>query len=181
MTEIPAVSMSHMGLFVHDMDRMVDFYTRVLGFVETDRGQIRGHDIVFLTRDADEDHQLTLESGRPAELDHNNLQQISLKAESLDGLRRLYAALEKEPVSKLHSVTHGTAWSLYYWDLEGNRTEIFVETPWYVTQTPPVYDKIDLSRSDDDLLRETETRYDGRTTPWPEWRADIAKKLGTGL
>ena len=35
------LSMSHIGLYVHDLPTMEDFYTRVLGFTVTDRGKVR--------------------------------------------------------------------------------------------------------------------------------------------
>jgi catechol 2,3-dioxygenase-like lactoylglutathione lyase family enzyme len=34
----PNLMFSHMGISVIDLDRMTDFYTRVLGFTITDRG-----------------------------------------------------------------------------------------------------------------------------------------------
>ena len=37
----PEVAFSHIGLFVHDLDAMVDFYHRVLGFTITDRASSR--------------------------------------------------------------------------------------------------------------------------------------------
>ena len=42
---------SHMGLSVKDMVKMEDFYTRVLGFTVTDRGNAGGMKLVFLSRD----------------------------------------------------------------------------------------------------------------------------------
>ena len=43
------LSMSHIGLYVHDLPKMEDFYTRVLGFTVTDRGKVRGLDIANIT------------------------------------------------------------------------------------------------------------------------------------
>ncbi len=52
---VPRLSFSHMGIFVTDVARMQDFYTRVLGFTVTDRGELDTTDgpltIVFLSRD----------------------------------------------------------------------------------------------------------------------------------
>ena len=39
----PALSFSHVGLFVHDIERMADFYTRLLGFAVSDRGELENH------------------------------------------------------------------------------------------------------------------------------------------
>ena len=34
----PNAQLTHLGFQVRDMDRMIDFYTRVIGLVMTDRG-----------------------------------------------------------------------------------------------------------------------------------------------
>ena len=55
-------SFSHVGFYVRDIARMEDFYRRVMGFFVTDRGQLdtpRGRvDLVFLSRDPEEHHQI---------------------------------------------------------------------------------------------------------------------------
>lgn len=65
----PGIVFSHIGLFVHDLRVMEDFYTRVLEFSVTDRGQLPGEngkpmDLVFISRDPDEHHQIVLVAGR---------------------------------------------------------------------------------------------------------------------
>src|SRR5207249_954482 len=66
MTTLPTVSFSHFGLYVTDLPRMEDFYARVLGLLVSDRGKLPGgSDLVFLSRDPDEHHQLVLATGRP--------------------------------------------------------------------------------------------------------------------
>jgi len=40
---VPSLSFSHVGLFVSDVPRMEDFYTRVMGFTVTDRGVLNSH------------------------------------------------------------------------------------------------------------------------------------------
>src|SRR5688572_30948482 len=63
----PDLSFSHLGIFVHDLERMSDFYSRLLGFTISDRGELdtpRGKvSLVFLTRDPREHHQIVLASG----------------------------------------------------------------------------------------------------------------------
>lgn len=67
----PGLTFAHFGMFVTDIARMERFYTEVLEFTVTDRGQLTGpngpFDLVFLSRDPDEHHQLVLATGRPAE------------------------------------------------------------------------------------------------------------------
>ena len=38
----PPAQLTHVGLYVEDMDAMVAFYTDLLGMVVTDRGQFLG-------------------------------------------------------------------------------------------------------------------------------------------
>ena len=64
MNDAPRMAFAHMGIYVTDVPRMEDFYTRVLGLSVTDRATIRGADVVFLSRNPDEHHQIVLVSGR---------------------------------------------------------------------------------------------------------------------
>ena len=59
-----ALSFSHIGLFVSDMDKIVEFYVDVMGFFVTDRGQLNGMPITFLSRNPREHHQLVFVQGR---------------------------------------------------------------------------------------------------------------------
>ena len=59
----PQLVFSHVGLYVTDIDLMQSFYSSVLGMVVTDRGALRGRELVFMTRNINEHHQLVLASG----------------------------------------------------------------------------------------------------------------------
>ena len=93
----PNLKFSHMGFATTNLAEMEDFYTRVLGFTVTDRGEVMGGmKLVFLSRDPEEHHQLVLVSGRPENLPENPyhpqfgsvINQISFKVASLEeGLR----------------------------------------------------------------------------------------------
>lgn len=171
MPKPPALAFSHMGIFVTDLERMRDFYARVLGFVVTDEGDLGHVQLVFLSRDPREHHQLVLASGRPDRLPFNVVNQISFRAESLADLRRLKALLRAEAgAGEVTPISHGIAWSLYFRDPEGNRIEVFVDSPWYVSQ--PIREPIDLDRPDEEILRETEARVrdDPSFRPLAAWR-----------
>src|SRR5512145_1691498 len=92
------LNLSHVGLFVTDMARMVDFYTNFLGFAESDRGKLAdgSGEIVFMTRDPREHHQVVLATGRPAELQYNIVNQLSFRVATLDTLRQLQRGLKNE-------------------------------------------------------------------------------------
>src|SRR4051812_28373768 len=109
---------SHIGLFVADLAAMEDFYSRVLGFTVTDRGRLptpQGDvNLVFLSRDPGEHHQIVLASGRPDELPFNVVNQISFRVPDLATLRRFHEAIRPERVTEISPVTHGNAISVYF-------------------------------------------------------------------
>ncbi len=152
MSEAPRMAFAHMGVYVVDMAPMVEFYTGVLGFCITDRALIRGVNVVFLSRDPDEHHQIVLVPGRdPAHA--STINQISFRVVDFPELRRVHGRLLEHAVSALNPTNHGGSWSIYFADPEGNRIELFVQTPWYL---PPVSIPLDLSLSDDEIYRLTQ-------------------------
>jgi catechol 2,3-dioxygenase-like lactoylglutathione lyase family enzyme len=173
------LTLSHVGLYVTDMPTMVDFYSGFLGFAISDRGELAGGrgEIVFMTRDPREHHQLVLASGRPADLGYNIVNQLSFRVDSLDTLRELQRGIGNEHATELGPVLHGNALSVYLHDPERNRVELLIDTPWYVPQ--PCRVAADLSPPDDELWAGIEQTVRGmpgfRTRD--EWRADIEKRI----
>ena len=177
-TRPPPLSFSHFGFFVRDLERMVDFYTRVLGFAVSDRGELGAMSLAFLTRDPRDHHQIVLVSGRPNEPGFNPINQISFRMESFSGLREMHRLLQQEKgVSEISPVSHGNALSVYFRDPEANRIELFVDTPWYVVQ--PMRIPMDMSLSDEALWSwaEKSARELPGYKPVEDWRADIARRL----
>ncbi len=178
----PGFSFSHFGMYVTDIGRLEDFYTRILAFTVTDRGQLDGAngpmDLVFLSRDPAEHHQLVLASGRPPDLPFNPINQISLKADSLATLRQMHAQLLLEGLPGIRTVTHGNAVSIYLPDPEGNRLELYFDLPWYVTQ--PLAVPTDLSGDEVTLMQRLERH--ARSLPGfksrEQWQADMARQMG---
>src|SRR5678815_3981734 len=119
MDQTPRMAFSHVGLYVVDMGIMARFYSEVLGFCVTDRALIRGVEVVFLTRNPDEHHQIALVPGRAPE-SPSTVNQISFRVISLSELRRLHAQLVALRVSGLNPTNHGGSWSVYFLDPEGN-------------------------------------------------------------
>ncbi len=151
MSEQHKLSFSHVGVFVHDLPKMVDFYTRVLGLVVSDRAvRSDGSEICFMTLDPREHHQVVFATGRPADLPYNMIQQLSFRAENLAALREKYAALKREPIVELGPLSHGNAISAYFRDPEGNRLEVFVDTKWHVPQ--PCAAPLDLTKPEGEIV-----------------------------
>jgi catechol-2,3-dioxygenase len=166
-----------MGIHVSDLARMEDFYTRVLGFAVTDRGALGATAIVFLSRDPREHHQIILASGRPQAAAFNPINQISFRMAEFAGLREMHRRLQAEKVAELSPVSHGNALSVYFRDPEGNRVELFVDTPWYVRQ--PLRVPMDMNLSDGELWQwaETHARALPGFQPVEDWRAAIEGRM----
>jgi catechol-2,3-dioxygenase len=176
------LAFSHVGIHVTHMAPMEDFYRGVLEFTVTDRGQLgapgREVDLVFLSRDPDEHHQIVLASGRPPDLPFNVINQLSLRADSLATLKTLYARLQAAHAGGLSPVTHGNALSVYARDPEGNRLELFIDLPWYVNQ--PVALPLDLNRDDEQIMADALVLASGLPgfRPRAQWRAEMARRMG---
>ena len=173
------LTLSHVGVYVTDMPKMVDFYSNFLGFAISDRGELAGGrgEIVFMTRDPREHHQFVLASGRPADLAYNIVNQLSFRVDSLATLRELRRGIEHEDATELGPVLHGNTLSVYLHDPEKNRVELLIDTPWYVPQ--PCRLPIDLALPDDELwatIEKTVRAMPGFRTQ-AEWRADIEKRI----
>lgn len=182
---VPNLMFSHMGFAVKDLERMEDFYTRILGFTVTDRGEVMGMQLVFLSRDPMDHHQVVLVTGRPDNLPPNPfhpqfgsvINQISFRVGSLQGLRDLYAVLQKENVQSILPGNHGIAWSIYCHDPDGNNIELFVDTEWYFPQ--PFLVPLDFNLSNDEIYRQT--RAMSMEQPgyesYADWRKRFAAKM----
>ena len=179
MTSLPDCKLCHIGVYAFDLDRMVDFYSRVFGLVVTDRGysEGRGVHIAFLSRDPTAHHQIAIASGRPKEAVHTTINQISFRVDGLDELQQYYPWLVKEGVKKLDPRNHGNAWSVYFSDPEGNRVEIYCGTPWHVSQ--PFGEPLDLTEPAATIRAKTEVmvKQDPTCLPIDVFSARLKEKL----
>src|SRR3989475_2507250 len=145
--------LGHVGIYVRDLDRMVAFYRDVLGMQVTKQNWRMG--IVFLSADPEAvDHEIALMRGRPSADDPHLIQQISMRAASLDDLRAFHRRLRAEGYRIETVVNHASAIGCYFFDPEGNRTEVF-----WVTGRPcwvPTVSPIDIHQSDDAVLAEVD-------------------------
>ena len=174
-----ALSFSHMGFYVRDLDRMARYYQTVLGFTETDQGDLGAVRLIFLSRDPAEHHQVVLATGRPEGLSFSVINQISFRVADLGVLRHVQGLAQADPgTTELVSATHGNAVSIYFRDPEGNRIEVFWDTPWYCEQ--PLREPIDLSQSDEAVLAQAEAlaRSRPRFQPRAQWQAEMARRMG---
>ena len=172
------MDLGHVGIFVCDFDGMLAFYQRVFGFLISDIKRAEDRSIVFFTSKPEIHHQFVLGSGRSPDDHARVINQISFRVESLAELRRIGAAIKRESLEDVAIITHGTAWSIYFRDPEGNRMEAFVDTPWYIDQ--PFRAPIDLDQPEEELRRWTEALC--RSQPGfqsiEEWRRKLVQRAG---
>ena len=183
MTDIPYARISHIGIYVWDIDRMVDFYGRVLGFMVTDRGPhpTGAPEYAFMSRDPDEHHQLVLVSGRDANAP-SQIVQLSLKVDSLADLRRMYDIVTADrDAHDIQTRAHGIAWSLYFKDPEGNIVETFTPSPWYVHAPSAVPFSFD-DMTDEEIFDHVAAAVKEKPgfSSYAEWKASAAERMRAG-
>ena len=122
--------LSHVVLYVNDLDKMVTFYRDVLELVKYREHPGR---MVFMTPDPEiEDHQLALVKGRQGEA--KLIAHIAWRVETPADVKAYYERFKAQSVPIDHCVSHayeelGNTVSCYFLDPEGNRLEIYALVP----------------------------------------------------
>jgi len=149
--------LTHVGIYVKDMEIMQTFYAEVFGLAVTDQGTRPDFhlDITFLSASPGEHHQLVLVGGREDDANANVAQQISFVVASLDEVREMRDRVVAAGAEVRRQITHGNAWSVYFGDPEGNTIEVYAHTPWYIRQ--PAAIPFDLDQTNDEIMAWTET------------------------
>ena len=124
---MPAIKgLSHVVLYVNDLDKMVAFYRDVLGLVKYREHAGR---MVFPTADPNtEDHELALTKGREGTA--KIIAHIAWRVDTADDVKAYYERFKALGVPIDHCVSHayeemGNTVSCYFLDPEGNRLEIY--------------------------------------------------------
>jgi catechol 2,3-dioxygenase-like lactoylglutathione lyase family enzyme len=118
--------LSHVVLYVNDLEKMVTFYRDVLGLVKYREHPGR---MVFMTPDPElDDHQLALAKGREGQA--KIVAHIAWEVESPADVKAFYDRFKAQGVPIDHCVSHayeqmGNTVSCYFLDPEGNRLEVY--------------------------------------------------------
>ncbi len=176
----PRLTLGHATLAVRDLDAMVAFYTDVLGFLVTNRGEPAPGmgEMAFLSQDPSAHHQIVLvETPEPPARAFMLADHLAFRTATLDDLRAIDGRLAAAEVDPVFPVSHGNAWSLYFTDPEGNGLECFVDSPFHVAQ--PYAGGLDLSAADDAIEATTRGEIESlpEFQPFDEWRAALAERL----
>lgn len=148
-------NLSHLGIYAHDVSRLEQFYAAVFGMVTTDRGvgKTFKNELVFMTGDPSQHHQLVLSSGRGADAP-STIFQIAFKVAAFEELRDTRDKAMASGATNLMGLNHGNSWSVYFHDPEGNMVEVYKDTPYHTPQ--PCGEKLNLDQGEEALLAETE-------------------------
>ncbi|MEV5411097.1 VOC family protein [Thermopolyspora sp. NPDC052614] len=148
-TRPKVAELGHVGIRCFDVAKQLDFYTGVLGLVVTDHDADLGN--YFLSaRPDDEHHELLLTKGRDVAVGGRLIQQISFRCESFEDVVGLYRRLKEYGTKFDMIVSHGNAIGVYFFDPEGNRTEVYWRTGLVARQ--PFIETIDIETPPDRLM-----------------------------
>jgi catechol 2,3-dioxygenase len=176
---IPYARLSHFGILVHEMDRMVAFYSRILGLTLSDRGPgPRGDgEYAFLSRDPAEHHQVVFKTGRKKDAP-SQIVQMSFEMGSLADLRVMHGVVvTDEEATEVETRAHGISWSLYFKDPEQNIIEAFVTSPWYIPAPSAV--PFDFSMTDEQIFHTVQEAVKKRPgyKPFRQWSEEAEKRM----
>ena len=148
---MPKVSgLGHVGIYVHDLIKQRDFYSRVIGLEIADE-DIEGRGMVFLSAHPDEEHhEFVIMKGRTGDPGTQVIQQLSFKVDTLAELKEFHTVFKNEGVNIQRTVSHGNAFGMYADDPEGNTIEVYYKTGFPVPQ--PHGDPVDLEESEENLM-----------------------------
>ena len=166
------LGLGHIGLFVRDIDKMERYYRDFLGMTVTKRNA--DGTAVFLSADPNAaDHEIALMAGRPEGEHPKLIQQISLRAGSLDDVRQFWRRAKAEGCKIQRVVSHASAVGCYMYDPEDNVVETFWltgKTSWEVTAQP-----VDLDQPDEVIMAQVETHWNRtRVVPMGQRPAEAA-------
>lgn len=121
----------HLVLRVKDVERSRRFFEEILGFPVVATNE-RG--MVFFSTDARENHHmLALVQGKEGAAtptpDHIGMQHVSFELGSFAELQEAYQRFKEKGVPIEYTTFHGVTKSVYFFDPDGNRLEVYCNVP----------------------------------------------------
>lgn len=124
---IQARRLGHVVLKVRDAGRSRDFYTQTLGLKVAHEDMTRG--AVFLSF-GKEHHDLALfqlATGEAPTATQPGLHHMAWQLGSFEELRAAHGELKAMGVSVESTIEHNVTRSVYFWDPDGNRVELYCD------------------------------------------------------
>ncbi len=117
----------HLVVSVRNLEKSLDFYTRVLGLQVM--GRIPG--VAFLSAGGRDHHELALGEIGPdagkARADQLGLIHFAFRLRTVEDLVEAYETLEREGIEFSCTVNHGVTKSVYVFDPDGHEVEFYVD------------------------------------------------------
>jgi catechol 2,3-dioxygenase len=121
----------HLVLRVKDVQRSRRFFEEILGFpvvAQNERG------MVFFSTDLKDNHHMLAimpakEGAAMPTPDHVGMQHVSFELGSFAELQDAYGLFKEKGVRIDHTVYHGITKSVYFYDPDGNRLEVYCNVP----------------------------------------------------
>ena len=179
MNAMPDAQLCHIGLYAFDLEKMVDFYSRIFGLVVTDRGH--SEPAASTSRFSAAIRSSIIRSPSPPAGPRTRSTPPSTRFRSAFRASRTCGStirwLVRSSVKKLDPRNHGNAWSIYFADPEGNRVELYCSSPWHVSQ--PFGEPLDLTEPAETIRAKTEAmvKQDPTCQPMDVWVAQMKKKM----
>ncbi len=143
------VGLGHVGIYCWDLEKMTAFYRDFMGMQLTKQNWKAGM-IFFSTDPQRTDHEIALMTGRPPGEEPHLINQISMRVETLADLRDFHRRIKEAGLKIDEVVSHCSAVGCYFFDPEGNRTEVF-----WLTGRPcwvPALEPVDLDHMSDEEI-----------------------------
>ena len=117
--------LGHVVLYVTDLNKLADFYKKILGFNEISRG----NGMAIFSSGRTHHELLLIEVGGKSRLNKKpepGLYHIGFKiGDSLDDVKKAYKELKENDVEIIGSTDHNVTYSLYIKDPDGNELELY--------------------------------------------------------
>jgi len=175
-------NLGHVGYFVHDLDVMTEFWRDFMGMTLTKSSEMGA----FFSGDPLAcDHEIALLKAPTAAERGTNIQQISLRVDSLDDVRDFKRRVIERGYKIDELVTHASSIGFYFRDPENNPVETFWLTgleSWAMIAVP-----IDIDRPDEEVMADVRRVWavsrnvEMGVSPEGELKAALAKVRSDGL
>ncbi len=130
--------LGHLVMRVRDIDRSVDFYTRIMGLSVMERSP---GGTVFMSANTEKSHELAIRAiGMDAPgPDHSIIGQAHMawQMETFEDLQELYARLKENNVRIQRIGDHGISLGVYLLDPDDHEIEVYYELPKHQWQRHP--------------------------------------------
>ncbi len=129
--------LGHLVMRVREIDRSVDFYTRIIGLTVMERSP---GGTVFMSANTEKSHELAiraigLDASGP-DSSHVGQAHMAWQMESFEDLEELYTRLQENDVRILRLGDHGISMGVYFLDPDDNEIEVYYEMPKSQWQRP---------------------------------------------